>query len=187
MFIAILLFLIPAKNKSKHTRIVDWSIAKDLPWGVLILFGGGLALAKGIQESGLAKWLGEQLSLLNGVSPLIIVIVIAVFVLFLTEITSNTATATMILPILATLSVAINVHPLLLMVPAAMASNCAFMLPVGTPPNAIAFGTGKLSIKEMATTGFWLNLISAVLLVLVVYFILPPVLGIDIMKPLPLK
>lgn len=96
----------------------------------------------------MAKWLGLQLKSLDGVSPMIIVAVITLFVLFLTEITSNTATATMILPILASLSVAVDVHPLLLMVPAAMAANCAYMLPVGTPPNAIVFGTGKLEIRK---------------------------------------
>ncbi|MDE9949606.1 SLC13 family permease, partial [Staphylococcus pseudintermedius] len=180
-----LLFLIPAKHQ--HQRILDWSVAKELPWGVLILFGGGLALAKGIQQSGLAAWLGEQLTLLKGVSPLIIVVVITVFILFLTEITSNTATATMILPILATLSVAIDVHPLLLMAPAAMAANCAYMLPVGTPPNAIVFGTGKIQIKEMAVKGFIMNLISIVVIIVVVYFIMPLVLGIDITHSIPVK
>lgn len=187
IFIAVLLFLIPAKNKEQHKRIIDWNVAKDLPWGVLILFGGGLALAKGIASSGLAAWLGEQLKLIQGVSPLIIVIVITLFVLFLTEITSNTATATMILPILATLSVAVEVNPLLLMVPAAMAANCAYMLPVGTPPNAIVFGTGKISIKKMASVGFWVNLISALIIVLVVYFVMPYVLGVDLTQPMPLK
>lgn len=187
ILISVLLFLIPAKDKSQYKRIIDWDIAKNLPWGVLILFGGGLALAKGISESGLDQWLGQQLKLINGISPLIIVIVITIFVLFLTEITSNTATATMILPILATLSVAIHVHPLLLMVPAAMAANCAYMLPVGTPPNAIVFGTGKITIKKMATVGFWVNMVSVLIIVLVVYFLVPPVLGIDITQPLKLK
>ncbi|HHU6750327.1 TPA: SLC13 family permease [Staphylococcus pseudintermedius] len=185
MFVSILLFLIPAKHQ--HQRILDWSVAKELPWGVLILFGGGLALAKGIQQSGLAAWLGEQLTLLKGVSPMIIVVVITVFILFLTEITSNTATATMILPILATLSVAIGVHPLLLMAPAAMAANCAYMLPVGTPPNAIVFGTGKIQIKEMAVKGFVMNLISIVVIIIVVYFIMPLVLGIDMTHSIPVK
>lgn len=162
-------------------------MAKELPWGVLILFGGGLALAKGISESGLAKWLGEQLKMLDGVHPLVIVIVITIFVLFLTEVTSNTATATMILPILAALSVAVGVHPMLLMVPAAMAANCAYMLPVGTPPNAIIFGSGKLSIKEMAKVGVWVNLISAVIIIIVVYFLMPYILGFDISDTLNLK
>ena len=127
------------------------------------------------------------MTLLKDVSPIVIVIVITVFILFLTEITSNTATATMILPILATLSVAIDVHPLLLMVPAAMAANCAYMLPVGTPPNAIVFGTGKIEIKEMAVKGFIMNLISIVVIIVVVYFLLPIVLGIDITQSLPIK
>ena len=187
IFISILLFIFPAKSKEKHKRIIDWEVAKELPWGVLILFGGGLALAKGISESGLAKWLGEQLKMLDGVHPLVIVIVITIFVLFLTEVTSNTATATMILPILAALSVAVGVHPLLLMVPAAMAANCAYMLPVGTPPNAIIFGSGKLSIKEMAKVGFWVNLISAVIIIVVVYFLMPHILGFDISDTLNLK
>ncbi|UXV55063.1 SLC13 family permease [Staphylococcus aureus] len=172
---------------TKEFLLKKWEVAKELPWGVLILFGGGLALAKGISESGLAKWLGEQLKSLNGVSPILIVIVITIFVLFLTEVTSNTATATMILPILATLSVAVGVHPLLLMAPAAMAANCAYMLPVGTPPNAIIFGSGKISIKQMASVGFWVNLISAIIIILVVYYVMPIVLGIDINQPLPLK
>ena len=119
--------------------------------------------------------------------PLVIVIVITIFVLFLTEVTSNTATATMILPILAALSVAVGVHPMLLMVPAAMAANCAYMLPVGTPPNAIIFGSGKLSIKEMAKVGVWVNLISAVIIIVVVYFLMPYILGFDISDTLNLK
>ena len=125
--------------------------------------------------------------MLDGVHPLVIVIVITIFVLFLTEVTSNTATATMILPILAALSVAVGVHPLLLMVPAAMAANCAYMLPVGTPPNAIIFGSGKLSIKEMAKVGVWVNLISAVIIIVVVYFLMPYILGFDISDTLNLK
>ena len=184
-FISILLF-IPAKNTENIDVSLTGKLQKELPWGVLILFGGGLALAS-ISESGLAKWLGEQLKSLNGVSPILIVIVITIFVLFLTEVTSNTATATMILPILATLSVAVGVHPLLLMAPAAMAANCAYMLPVGTPPNAIIFGSGKISIKQMASVGFWVNLISAIIIILVVYYVMPIVLGIDINQPLPLK
>ncbi|BFL78142.1 hypothetical protein SKB0068_09140 [Staphylococcus hominis subsp. novobiosepticus] len=125
--------------------------------------------------------------MLDGVHPLVIVIVITIFVLFLTEVTSNTATATMILPILAALSVAVGVHPMLLMVPAAMAANCAYMLPVGTPPNAIIFGSGKLSIKEMAKVGVWVNLISAVIIIVVVYFLMPYILGFDISDTLNLK
>ncbi|MCH4984548.1 SLC13 family permease [Macrococcus sp. PK] len=182
MFISILLFMIPTKRKSG--RLLDWSVAKEIPWGVLLLFGGGLALANAITTSKLDAWLSDQLILLKGMPVLLIIAVTALFVLFLTEITSNTATATMILPILAALALAINVHPLALMIPAAMGANCAFMLPVGTPPNAIVFGTGKISIREMATTGFWLNIIACVIIVIAVYLIVPYVFGIDI-SPFP--
>lgn len=182
MFISILLFMIPTKRKSG--RLLDWSVAKEIPWGVLLLFGGGLALANAITTSKLDAWLSDQLILLKGMPVILIIAVTALFVLFLTEITSNTATATMILPILAALALAINVHPLALMIPAAMGANCAFMLPVGTPPNAIVFGTGKISIREMATTGFWLNIIACVIIVIAVYLIVPYVFGIDI-SPFP--
>lgn len=182
MFISILLFMIPTKRKSG--RLLDWSVAKEIPWGVLLLFGGDLALANAITTSKLDAWLSDQLILLKGMPVLLIIAVTALFVLFLTEITSNTATATMILPILAALALAINVHPLALMIPAAMGANCAFMLPVGTPPNAIVFGTGKISIREMATTGFWLNIIACVIIVIAVYLIVPYVFGIDI-SPFP--
>lgn len=182
MFISILLFMIPTKRKSG--RLLDWSVAKEIPWGVLLLFGGGLALANAITTSKLDAWLSDQLILLKGMPVFLIIAVTTLFVLFLTEITSNTATATMILPILAALALAINVHPLALMIPAAMGANCAFMLPVGTPPNAIVFGTGKISIREMATTGFWLNIIACVIIVIAVYLIVPYVFGIDI-SPFP--
>ncbi|GGI41655.1 SLC13 family permease [Mammaliicoccus stepanovicii] len=178
MFIAVILFIIPAKRK--FGRILDWSIAKDLPWGILLLFGGGLAVASAITESGLDKWMGKQISGLEGMNVIIIISIVALFVLFLTEITSNTATATMILPILATIAVGIHVHPLALMIPAAMAANCAFMLPVGTPPNAIVFATDKITIREMATSGFWLNLISCVVIVVFVLLMAPWLFGIDL-------
>lgn len=182
MFISILLFLIPTKRQ--QGRIIDWSIAKEIPWGVLLLFGGGLALANAITTSKLDAWLSDQLILLKGLPIILIIAITALFVLFLTEITSNTATATMILPLLAALAISIDVHPLALMVPAAMGANCAFMLPVGTPPNAIVFGTGKVTIREMASAGFWLNLISCVIIVIAVMILLPIVFGIDI-SPFP--
>src|SRR5699024_2704321 len=146
------------------------------------LFGGGLAVASAITESGLDKWMGKQISSLEGINIILIIFIVTLFVLFLTEITSNTATATMILPILATIAVGIHIHPLALMIPAAMAANCAFMLPVGTPPNAIVFGTDKVSILEMATTGFLLTLFSCVLIVIFVWFMVPWLFGIDLMS-----
>jgi solute carrier family 13 (sodium-dependent dicarboxylate transporter), member 2/3/5 len=147
---------------------------------VLLLFGGGLAIAAGFQSSGLSVWLGEQLTVLDGLHMLLIIGGATLLIMMLTEITSNTATATMIMPIVASLAVAINVHPFALMAPCAIAANCAFMLPVGTPPNAIIFGTGKVKIIEMVRAGFWLNVFSTILIVLAVYAFLPIVFDIDL-------
>ncbi|MFB4213695.1 DASS family sodium-coupled anion symporter [Shouchella sp. JSM 1781072] len=172
-----LLFLIPAKAA---TRILDWSDSKDIPWGVLLLFGGGLAIAAGFQSSGLSTWIGDQLTILDGLHMLLIIGGATLLIMMLTEITSNTATATMILPVVGALAVAIDIHPFALMIPCAMAANCAFMLPVGTPPNAIIFGTGKLKIIEMVKAGFWLNVFATILIVLAVYFLVPLTMGIDL-------
>ena len=178
IFAASLLFLIPSLNKGG--RVLDWSVSKDLPWGILLLFGGGLALATGFKETGLAEWIGGRLTVLDGFNFVVIVIISTALVLFLTEITSNTATATMILPVLASLALALNVHPYALMVPAAMAANCAFMLPVGTPPNAIIFASGKLKISEMVRTGFIINIFTLILIVGAVFYILPHLWGVDL-------
>jgi len=178
VFAGVLLFLIPAKEKGKF--ILDWTAAKELPWGILLLFGGGLAIASGFQESGLAAWIGSQLNVLEGASMLMMIIVTTILILVLTEFTSNTATATMILPILAVLALAINVHPLALMVPAVMAASLAFMMPVGTPPNAIIFSTGKISIGDMMRTGFWVNVVTIIVIVVAVYFYLPVAFDVDL-------
>lgn len=178
IFAGVLLFLLPAKEPGVF--ILDWSAAKGLPWGILLLFGGGLAIAGGFQESGLAEWIGSQLNVLDGASLIAMIIVTTLLIMVLTEFTSNTATATMILPILAALALAINVHPLALMVPAVMAANCAFMMPVGTPPNAIIFSTGRITIGNMMTAGFWVNLVAIAIIVLSVYFYLPLVFDIDL-------
>lgn len=174
----VMLFLLPAREKGKF--ILDWSAAKALPWGILLLFGGGLAIASGFQESGLAEWIGNQLNVLEGASLLMMIIATTILIMVMTEFTSNTATATMILPILAALALAIDVHPLALMVPAVMAANCAFMLPVGTPPNAIIFSTGRITIINLITAGFWVNLVAIIVIALSVYFYLPIVLGVDL-------
>ena len=179
MMAVIILFLIPSK-KEGESKLMNWEDSKDIPWGILILFGGGLAIATGFTETGLSNWIGEQLTFLDGMNLIIIITVSTAVVLLLTEITSNTATATMILPVVASLAIALNVHPYALMVPCAIAANCAFMLPVGTPPNAIIFGTGKITIMEMVKNGFWLNIIGIILIVLAVYFYLPVVWGIDL-------
>ena len=177
MIATVLLFLIPNKVRG---RILEWGDSRDIPWGVLLLFGGGLAIAAGFQSSGLSTWLGEQLTVLDGLHILVIIAGATTLIMMLTEITSNTATATMIMPVLAALAVAIDVHPFALMAPCAIAANCAFMLPVGTPPNAIIFGTGKIKIVEMVKTGFGLNVFSTILIVLFAYIMLPVVFDIDL-------
>lgn len=179
MFAAVLLFMIPSNKQ--NGRVLDWSVAKDLPWGVLLLFGGGLALAGAIVATGVDAWIGEMLAGVEGMPVILMIAIVAVIILFLTEFTSNTATATMILPVLAGLSIALDIHPLALMIPAAMAANCAFMLPVGTPPNAIVFGTGKITIGEMMKAGLGLNIISAIIITAVVYLWVPVVYGIDLL------
>ncbi|WP_371809630.1 SLC13 family permease [Halobacillus sp. Marseille-Q1614] len=178
MIAAIILFLIPARKKGEF--ILDWDTAKGLPWGILLLFGAGLAIASGFQESGLAEWIGTQLTVLEGISFILILTVVAVLVIFLTEITSNTATATMMFPIMASLAAAIDVHPYSLMIAAGVAASCAFMLPVATPPNAVVFGSGYLRIPDMAKAGFALNILSIVLVTLAIYFYLPVIWNIDL-------
>ncbi|TXB66591.1 SLC13 family permease [Phaeodactylibacter luteus] len=175
---AVALFILPA-SKENRGPLLQWEEAVKLPWGVLLLFGGGLALAEGFKGSGLAAWIGSQLSLLEGLSLIFLLLALVAAVNFLTEITSNLATTAMLLPILAPLAAVIGVHPYPLMVGATLAASCAFMLPVATPPNAIVFGSGYLTIPEMAKTGIWLNLISIFVLSLIVYFLLPSLWGFD--------
>ena len=177
----LLLLVLPSSGKNEHKgRILDWKTAEQIPWGVLILFGGGLALAEGFKETGLADWIGQHLSLIEGVSFFVLLLIIVAAVNFLTEVTSNVATASMLLPILASVAIKLDVHPFGLMVGATLAASCAFMLPVATPPNAVVFGPGYLKIKDMVKAGLWLNIISIILLTLMVYFILPWLWKIDL-------
>jgi len=178
IFVAVLLFIIPSKRE-KGTFLMDWKAAEDIPWEIILLFGGGFALASGFKESGLSQWFGEQLVWLKDVHPLIIIACIAFLVTFLTEITSNTATVETILPVLAGLAVSIQINPLLFMLPATIAGSLAFMLPVATPPNAIVFGTKRLQIYQMAKTGFILNLIGILCVTLATYYLGVFVFGID--------
>lgn len=168
---SILLFILP--DKSGKMKLLNWNDAVKLPWGILILFGGGMALASGFDSSGLAAWLGGQMTSFKMVPLIILLLILITSVNFLTEITSNLATTAMLLPVLVSLAGAIDVHPFLLLVGATVAASCAFMLPVATPPNAVVFGSGYLSIKDMVRKGFWLNIASIVLLTLIVYFLLP--------------
>jgi sodium-dependent dicarboxylate transporter 2/3/5 len=180
IFSALLLFLIPASGENRSTKLLDWQTAVRLPWGIILLFGGGLSLAAGFTESGLAQWLGTHLNLLQGISLILLLGFIVGSVNFLTEITSNVATASMILPILAALAVGIDVHPFGLMIAASVAASCAFMLPVATPPNAVVFGSGFLEMRDMVRTGIWMNLMSIVILTLFVYFLLPVIWGFEL-------
>jgi len=175
---ALVLFMLPAKEKGK--QLLEWKDAVKLPWGVLMLFGGGIAIAVAFDQSGLAGWIATQLSSLQGVHLFMLLLLLVVSVNFLTEITSNLATASVLLPVLAPLALAMNIHPYVVMVGCTLAASCAFMLPVATPPNAIVFGSGYLTISDMMRAGIWLNVISILLLTLAVYFLLPLLWDIDI-------
>jgi sodium-dependent dicarboxylate transporter 2/3/5 len=168
---AILLFILPSSKKSE--KLLNWEDTLKLPWGILLLFGGGMALASGFDSSGLANWIGSQMTSLSSVPLIVLLLVLIAAVNFLTEITSNLATTAMLLPVLVSLASAIGVHPYFLLVGATVAASCAFMLPVATPPNAVVFGSGYLEIDDMVKKGIWMNIISIILLTLIVYFILP--------------
>jgi sodium-dependent dicarboxylate transporter 2/3/5 len=174
----VVLFLIPSGEKPGEKLIV-WKDMKELPWGILILFGGGLSLAMAITSSGLATSIGEAVSGLDALPLLVLVLVVILIVVFLTEITSNTATAAAFLPILASVAIGIGQNPMLFILPAAIAASCAFMLPVATPPNAIIYGSGKVTIPQMAKAGVWLNIIVSVLLTLASYTLFAYVFGIE--------
>jgi len=162
------LFMIVAADAAGNRRpILTWAaVERKAPWGILLLFGGGFALAAGFESSGLARWIGERLAGLGALPLPVLVFVLCLGVSFLTEVTSNTATATLLLPILAAAATGMGVHPFLLMIPATLSASCAFMLPVATPPNAIVFGSPWVTIPRMARTGLLLNLIGAVLITL---------------------
>ncbi len=180
---ALLLFLLPVDLR-KRDFVLNWEWAVRIPWGIILLFGGGFAIAAGFQSSGLAQWIGERFSFLCGIPLIFMIMCICLFLTFLTEITSNTATTTMMMPVLGSMAVAMSVHPYLLMIPATISASCAFMLPVATPPNAIIFGSGYLRIPDMAKAGFFLNLIGALIVTLIVYFLAIPVFKINTL-PLP--
>ena len=176
---AFLLFLVPAKRQG-FSRVMDWKAVTKLPWGIVLLIGGGFALASAFKESGLSMWFCNQLQSAGTLPPIVLIAIICFMMTFLTEMTSNTATAQMLLPILASLAVAVKMNPLLLMIPGTISCSCAFMLPVATPPNAIVFGTERLRIWDMARTGFLINLFGVVLVTLVMYFWGQTVFGIDV-------
>ena len=173
------LFLIGAREDNKDKKIMHWEDAVKLPWGILLLFGGGLAIAAGFQTSGLASWIAENLTQLNDFSLFIILLVVIIAVNFLTEITSNLATTAMLLPILAPSAIILGVHPYIMMVGATLAASCAFMLPVATPPNAVVFGSNYLKISDMVRVGILMNIISIIIIFIMVYFFLPLIWNFD--------
>ena len=156
------LFLLQSRTNSGQKKLMYWEDAVKLPWGILLLFGGGLAIAAGFQSSGLANWIAEKMVQLDGFSIIIILAVVVASVNFLTEITSNLATTAMLLPVLAPAAVVLDVHPYMLMVGATLAASCAFMLPVATPPNAVVFGAKILNITDMVRVGILMNIISII-------------------------
>lgn len=174
ILIALLLFMIPART-AKGERIMDWKTARRLPWDVVLLFGGGFALAAAFNASGLTLWLGEQLSWASAYPPYIILIPVITLMVFLTELTSNVATSQMLLPVFAALAAGSGNNPILFMLPATLASSMAFMLPTATPPNAIVFGTHRVRIRHMVRTGLILNLISIVMIILFTVLLSGPV------------
>lgn len=169
IFMALILFFIPSQSVKGDT-LLEWETASKLPWNILLLFGGGFALATGFKESGLSLWFGGHLSGVANLHPFLVVFIICLVITFLTELTSNTATTEMVLPILAGIAITTDINPMMLMIPATMSASMAFMLPVATPPNAIIFGTGLVSVRQMAVTGLLINLVGAVICTLVMYF-----------------
>jgi len=168
---AILLFMTP--SASKKGDLLKWEKSKELPWGLLLLFGGGLSLAAQISSTGLGMWIGQSLMVLSTVPPIVLILAVATLIIFLTEITSNVTTTTTFLPVFGALAVAIGILPVSLTVPVCLAASCAFMLPVATPPNAIVYGSNKFTIATMMRAGIALNIIGIIVVTMFAYFLAP--------------
>ncbi len=173
---AVLLFLLPAGRLQRGEFCLDWPTARRIPWGVLVLFGGGLSLAVAMDQSGLAAWIGGVVATLGSLPAWVIVATVATLIVFLTELTSNVATTSMAMPIMAGAATGLGIEPLVLMTTAAVAASMAFMLPVATPPNAIVFSSGYLTIPQMSRAGFLLNLIAIVVITVLAQFLVPWIL-----------
>jgi len=167
---SIILFLVPSRSV-KGNKVMDWKTASGIPWNIVLLFGGGFALASGFKESELSIWFGNQLSFVGDYHPILIIATICFMMTFLTELTSNTATTEMLLPILAGLSISVEANPLIFMLPATLSGSMAFMLPVATPPNAIVFGSKRLQVMDMARNGLILNLMGVLVITLATWYI----------------
>lgn len=178
---ALLLFLVPGHRPGttwESRFLLEWKDARALPWGILVLFGGGLSLASAIDSTGLAVWIGGLISGVGQWPVVLIVLMVTMLVIFLTELTSNTATTAAFLPVMASVAVGIGQDPFLLVLPATIAASAAFMLPVATPPNAIVYGSDLISIPRMARTGIWMNLVFTILITVLVYFLAQWVFGV---------
>jgi solute carrier family 13 (sodium-dependent dicarboxylate transporter), member 2/3/5 len=174
---ALVLFLIPVSFAGREFTM-DWATAEKMPWGILFLFGGGLSLAKAVQTTGVAEFIGSQTGAFGNLPTWMLILIVTSAIIFLTELTSNAATTASLVPVLAALAPGLGVHPYLLIVPATIAASCAFMLPVATPPNAIVFGSGKITIPQMLRAGFLLNLIAIVLVTVLALVVIKPWLGV---------
>lgn len=168
------LFVLPGGD---GRRVMDWEATVRLPWGLLVLFGGGLSLAAALQANGVSDWIGQQLAGFRGLSPVLVVLLVTATMILLTELTSNTATTAAMVPIFAAVAEGLGMQPLVLCVAVAVAASCAFMLPVATPPNAIVFGSGRLRIPQMVRAGVWMGLLSVVLVTAWAFLVVGPRLG----------
>lgn len=177
--VAVAFFLVPSKSKDSRA-LLKWTDTKKLPWGVLILFGGGLSMASAISKTGLATWIGSGIGALNTWPTILILFIVIALMVFLTEMTSNTASTAAFLPILASVAIGLGENPLLLAIPIVLGASCAFMLPVATPPNAIVYGSGKITIPEMSKAGLWLNLIFIFILTAASLTLVSWVFGIEL-------
>jgi sodium-dependent dicarboxylate transporter 2/3/5 len=162
IFSALLLFIVPSSFKDMNIKILDSHSITKVPWEIILIFGGGFALASGFEHSGLSKEIALKLNYINELPLFVILFAISLFVVTLTEFSSNTATAATVLPIIASLSQVLNINPLILMVPATISASLAFMLPISTPPNAIIFSSGRIKINEMSKVGIYLNILGII-------------------------
>lgn len=175
---AIIMFMIPSgSNDVKQSKLLDWNTANGLPWGVILLFGGGLSLAAAVKATGLAVWIGNEMAIIGTFELIFIVFILVALVVFLTELTSNTATVATLLPILGALAIASGIDPMMLFVPVAISASCAFMLPVATGPNAVVFSSGQVTIPQMATAGFKINLFAIFAVTGLCYILVPIIFG----------
>jgi sodium-dependent dicarboxylate transporter 2/3/5 len=177
MTAAMVLYMLPVHLHSREFTM-DWETTSRIPWGILILFGGGLSLAAAVQANGVAEFLGSFAAQFGSLPLVMVILLVTAAIVFLTELTSNVATTTSLVPVLAALAPGLGIHPYLLIIPATVAASCAFMLPVATPPNAIVFGSGAISLPQMIRAGFLLNILAIFVVTLLALVVVKPWLGI---------